>query len=321
MRLLRVFAWLFPSYLQINVAAVGAAAAVGGAYMSSQGAKSAANTQAASANAANGLTQDQYNQTRADNRPFLQNGTAGNNLLAAYLGIDAPTKTYAQLMAELGPNYFDYGRYSGKKYNHPEWAIPEVNRILEQQKQQQAQQEKMKQAGQFGSLLKSFDSNDLANDAIYQSTFQNALDQGNQGINRQAAATGSQLSGATLKALSRFGANTAATYGNDAYNRYNTNQSNIYNRLAGISGSGQTAVNNVSASGQTAAGQMGNNLIGVGNARGASAIAGANSFNNALSQGINGYQTQQLISALNSPANNQYIPSSSYYANNDLLAP
>jgi hypothetical protein len=59
MRLLRVFAWLFPSYLQINVAAVGAAAAVGGAYMSSQGAKSAANTQAASAKAANGLTQDQ----------------------------------------------------------------------------------------------------------------------------------------------------------------------------------------------------------------------------------------------------------------------
>jgi hypothetical protein len=306
----------------MSVAWVGVGVAAAGAYASSQSAKGAADSQAASANAANGLTQDQYNQTRLDNRPFLQNGTAANNLLASYLGIDAPNKTYDQLMAELGPNYYDYGRYSGKKYNHPEWATPEVNNILEQQKQQQAQQDQMKQSGQFGSLLKSFDANDLANDAIYQSTFQNALDQGNQGINRQAAATGSMLSGATLKALSRFGANTAATYGNDAYNRYNTNQSNIYNRLAGISGSGQTAVNNVSSAGQNASTQMGNNLIGVGNARGASSIAATNGYNNALTQGVNGYQSQQLINGLNNQGTGyQYIPSSSYYANNDLLAP
>jgi hypothetical protein len=284
----------------------GVAAAVGGAYISSQASKSASDQQAASANAANGLTQDQYNQTRADNRPFLQNGTAASNALANYLGITPQAKTYDQLMAELGPNYFDYGRYSGKKYEHPERAIPEINRILEQQKQQQAQAEQMKQAGTYGSLLKAFDANDLANDPIYQNTINFALDQGTQGINRQAAATGSQLSGATLKALSRFGANTAATYGNDAYNRYNTNQSNIFNRLSGVSGTGQQAVNQVSSAGQQASAQMGNNLIGIGNARGASSIAQGNAFGNALTQGANYYQNQQYANALNGGNDNWY---------------
>lgn len=281
-----------------------AAAIVGGSVVggliSANAPGKAANAQAGAASAANGLSQDQYNQTRADQRPFQQTGVAGNNLLSAYLGIGAQNKTYDQLMAELGPNYFDYGTTSGKKYNHPELAIPEINRILNEQKTQAAQVEQMKQDGTFGSLLRNFGQSDLDNDVIYQNTFQNALDSGTKGVNQQASATGSLLSGNTLKALTRFGANTTATYGNDSYNRFNTNQNNTYNRLAGISGAGQNANAQVQSAGQNYSNSVGNNLIGAANARGASAIAGANSFNSTLSQGANAYQQQNLINSLGS---------------------
>jgi hypothetical protein len=208
---------------------------------------------------------------------------------------------------------------SGKRYPDANGLAAEVERRLQEQDQRVAVQNKMQQDGTYGSLLKPFSQDDLNNDVVYNSGLQFGLDQGTQAINRQAAATGSQLSGATIKALTRFGNDYGSTKANDAYNRFNTTQSNTYNRLAGISGAGQQATNQVSSAGQTNAQYQGNNLIGAGNARGASAIAGANGFNNALSSGVNAYQNQQLINSLGQT--NQYIPSSAYYANNDLLAP
>ena len=155
---------------------------------------------------------------------------------------------------------------------------------------------------EYGSLLRNFSQSDLEADPIYRNTVNFALEQGNQGINRQAAASGNLLSGATLKALSRFGANTAATYGNDAYNRYNTNQNNTYNRLAGLSGAGRQATNQVSASGQNYANQVGNNLTSLGNARGASAIAQGNAWGNAAGQLGNAYMQNQYMNNYGSSA-------------------
>jgi hypothetical protein len=169
----------------------------------------------------------------------------------------------------------------------------------------QAQQEKSAAAQtvqandpSYGSLLRSFSAEDLANDPIYQSTYQNALDTGTKAANQQASATGSLLSGNTLKALTRFGANTAATYGNDAYNRYNTNQSNVFNRLSGVSGTGQQSAGQVAASGQNYANNVSANQIGLGNARGASAIAQGNALTGALNTGVNAYAQNQYMNSL-----------------------
>lgn len=289
---------------QVAAAVVGAG--VGGALISSSAAKSAANSQANAANQANATQMAQYNQTRADNAPFLANGTAASNKLSTLLGtadtssLKGVQDIYTKLLANANNEHIQrYGIGMDESSDTKDIAAWKTQ-LLNQAQQQylDAGGQEASQDPQYGSLLKSFDANDLANDPIYQSTFQNAMDSGTKGVNQQAAATGSMLSGNTLKALSRFGANTAATYGNDAYNRYNTNQSNTYNKLAGISGSGQTAVNQVSSSGQNAANNIAQNQIGVGNARGASSIASANAYGNALSTGVNAYQNQSYMNSL-----------------------
>ena len=66
---------------------IGAGASLIGGYMSSNAAKDAANTQAASADRAAQLQNEQFNLTRADQKPFLEAGYAGENRLMELLGL------------------------------------------------------------------------------------------------------------------------------------------------------------------------------------------------------------------------------------------
>jgi hypothetical protein len=74
----------------LSAAAIGGIAAgvgaVGGAYISSQGAKSAANTQAAAANNATQLQQQQWQQTQQNLQPYMQLGTSAINPLLVAMG-------------------------------------------------------------------------------------------------------------------------------------------------------------------------------------------------------------------------------------------
>jgi len=55
---------------------------------------------------------------------------------------------------------------------------------------------------------------------------------------------------------------------NNAYNRFNTDQTNQYNRLAGIAGSGQTATNQMGAAASNYGTNVGNNLTNTASAIG-----------------------------------------------------
>jgi hypothetical protein len=138
----------------------------------------------------------------------------------------------------------------------------------------------------FGSLTRRFSASDMAADPVYNSGLQFGLDQGTQGINRQAAAGGSMLSGATLKALTRFGNDYGSTKANESYNRFNTDQNSQYNKLAGLSGAGQQATNQVSAAGQNMANNISQSQQGVGNARGSAYLSQGNAWQNALNGGV-----------------------------------
>jgi hypothetical protein len=103
-----------------------------------------------------------------------------------------------------------------------------------------------------------------------------AMKEGLKAIERSAAAKGNALSGATSKALSRYGTDYATTKVNDVYNRDlttygtnqntgNTNRGNLYNRLAALAGVGQTATQNSLSSGAQYATNTGNNLTGTAN--------------------------------------------------------
>lgn len=133
-----------------------------------------------------------------------------------------------------------------------------------------------------GDLLKRFTMADRDADPVYQSGLEFGLNEGRKAIDSRALATGMYDSGATLKALTRYGNDYGSTKANDSYNRFNQDQTNIFNRLAGVSGAGQTATNAVTAAGANAANQIGQSIEGAGNSRAASVIGGANAWSNAL---------------------------------------
>lgn len=91
------------------------------------------------------------------------------------------------------------------------------------------------------------------------------LSEGMKSINRSAAGQGSLLSGATMKALQRYGEGLASQEYGD-----------VFNRLAGMAGTGQvTAAQSAQQAGQT--GQaIGQNTLAAGNARASGYINAAN---------------------------------------------
>jgi hypothetical protein len=146
---------------------------------------------------------------------------------------------------------------------------------------------------QFGSLLSKFGLNDLNNDVVYKSGLDFGLAEGEKAINRRASAFGGYDSGATLKALTRFGNDYGTTKAEGAYNRFNTDKLNSYNMLMGGTGVGQNAVNTDANTGTNLATAIGSAQMGAGNARAAGVVGGANAWGNALSGVGNAWNAYQ----------------------------
>lgn len=99
--------------------------------------------------------------------------------------------------------------------------------------------------GDYGSLLERFDLTKFEEDPSYQYI----QDQSNKALERSMAAQGVTLGGAgygdinpqVASALAEQNQNLASTEYNNAYNRYNTDQSNVFNMLMGTAGMGQGA--------------------------------------------------------------------------------
>lgn len=166
--------------------------------------------------------------------------------------------------------------------------------------------------GAYASFLHKFDQRDLNNDPVYQNGLQFGMDQGVAGINARAIAGGGYDSGATLKALTRYGNDYGSTKAGGAFDRYNMQQNQFYNRLAGITGTGQTATNStqqagaqagsqIANAGATASGNINEAIAGAGNARAAGIVSGGNAWGNAASgvnNAFNNYSANKRLEAL-----------------------
>ncbi len=130
-----------------------------------------------------------------------------------------------------------------------------------------------------GSLTSRFTGADVANDPGYQF----GMTQGMRAIDNSASARGG-IGGAALMAGTRYAQDYAGTKYNDAFNRWNTENTGTYNRLANIAGLGQQAVSQVGAAGQNFANQAGSNMIGAGNAAAANSLNQGNIYGNAMNQ-------------------------------------
>jgi hypothetical protein len=115
-------------------------------------------------------------------------------------------------------------------------------------------------------------------------------------IENSAAARGMQLSGSTLKDLSRFSQDYASQEYGNAYGRFMGERGDQFNRLASLAGIGQSASQATGANAAAALGNMGNqvgsNILGAGNAMAAGQVGAANAINS----GINSYFLRQALS-------------------------
>lgn len=250
---------------------VGAVTAAVGVYSANQAKKSsknAANAMTGAADASNQLQWDALQQARSDQAPFRGAGLAGLNEYMAMLGLPQgagstalaasdPASAYLQANPDVAADdYFSqnplkhfqqYGQKEGRAWG----AAPG--------------------SGQGGGSGYSHQTQQQAFDR-FRSTpgYQFGLNEGQKNVETSAAARGGLFSGATGKALQRFGNDYADQQGYRPY----------MNSLASLAGIGQTASAQSGQWGQQTGFNMGQNLLNAGQNR-ASGLLASGASNNA----------------------------------------
>jgi hypothetical protein len=151
------------------------------------------------------------------------------------------------------------------------------------------------------------------------------MKEGLNAMNATAAARGGLISGNALKAGQVYGQEMGSQeYGNafnrylsnyaNAQNTYQLNRNNLIDPLKFLTGVGQGAAAGQAANIGNFANASAANTIGAANAQAAGQIGSANAYTNAVGQGINAYQTNQLInrSAYSNPSSSSLFGANSY---------
>lgn len=296
-----------------SVAAMVGSQLIGGV-MQSGAASDAADTQAAAGDRATAEQRRQYDTTRADLQPYRDaGGTALQALLtrlglgnpnassAAAAGIKKPTLADAQAeqlawhQAKYGSGYTAgsdmaandqqtqarYDRMMGE-YNAQIAALPQDTATAAPDPQ-------------FGDLLRKFTMDDFQNDPVTKASFDFGMSEGEKAVQRMFGSRGMSRSGAAVKAATRFATDYTGTKAGESYNRFTADQGNVFNKLAAVSGIGQTATNTTAQAGQTATNAISDITVGTGNARGAASIASGNAYGNAASNISNQISSQYTL--------------------------
>lgn len=188
----------------------------------------------------------------------------GGNLVSGFLGANASRRAAnAQLDASREANALTRSIYDQQRADFAPYREAGVSAL-----------------SQIQNLLRN------PNAITEQPDYKFGLDQGTRALNSGAAARGMTYSGAQGKALTRFGQDYAGTKLNDSYNR-----------LASIAGIGQQATGATSNAAGNYGAQVGNNLIGMGNAQGSSYVGGANAWGGAIGNALQNYQQQPMLDA------------------------
>jgi hypothetical protein len=125
--------------------------------------------------------------------------------------------------------------------------------------------------------------------------YQFRLQQGQEATNRMANMGGGMISGNALRGAQDYTQGLASTEYNKAFDRFQTNRTNIYNTLAGIAGLGQNAYNTSAQTGTTAAGNIGGTIANVGAAQAGGQVGASNALAGGLQNAGNQYYLSQLL--------------------------
>jgi hypothetical protein len=123
--------------------------------------------------------------------------------------------------------------------------------------------------------------------------------QGQEATNRMANTAGGLIGGNALQGLQNYSQGLASQEYGNAFNRFQTQRTNIYNTLAGIAGLGQNAYNTAAQTGTQAANTVGNTIQGLGAAQASGTVGSANALAGGLQGAGNQYMLSQILASKN----------------------
>lgn len=299
-------------------AGIGAAGAIGGGILASKGAKSAANTAAASNAENNALQREVYGQNTQNLKPFMQRGNAAGDTYNALLGLpgaqdngagntggDTDWAAYArgepdalnwwnvhdQFEPQFGGDIAKYGQFH--------WSNDQK---LGNQARDLTPYKIAPQTALNGSTAMT-GANNAFRQYIDNSDYAFRQNEGDKGLNAGYAAKGLLESGAAMKALERYRGNLQAGYRNE-YMGHLGNQQGVglsgANALAGVGTNYANAVganNQANASVQANAALAGSNALGSGLAGAGAAIG--NAFAPRFGSSYGGFNVGQATQGFN----------------------
>lgn len=300
-------------------AVVGIAGSLISSSMASDASSEASAAQQAASREAVAEQRRQYDLTRQDLAPWRDVGSQAVTRLGTLLGLGAPNATgvtEAQLRASgrfgnpvqwvPGSPFQAPGQWVGSgdtimqemvtQYRYPDGSVSDqpfmqIGSGIDEDALQ-AELARLNALGadpEYGSLMQDFSLADFEKDPGYEFR----LSEGNKAIDRAASARGSFDSGATLKALLKYGQDFASNEFQNAWNRDASNKTRKYNFLAGTSGLGQTSANTLAVTGQNMANNVSDLLVGAGNARAAGIVGSSNAWQSGI-QGAANSATQAM---------------------------
>lgn len=329
----------------LGAGAIGASAAGNAAATQAQSSEYAANLQEQEAANALNFEQQQWATTQANEAPFIGAGQGATTTLENLLGIQPPasapaTNVPTAPVAVNGAPAAPVGVAGGTPSNLGTLAAaggpiaaptvgPSIARPTANVPGSPVDATGGPGTPGWGSLLASYPGGSFTAPTAAQAAatpgYEFTLQQGEQALQRSAAAQGNLLTGGTAKDLIGYGQGLASTDYEQAYNNalnsYNTNynvwaqnQANEFNRLAAVAGFGQTSAGTLGQLGAQTAGTVSNTSLGAGqqigqslqNAGAATAsgyVGAANAYGGALNNLGNEASTLALLQGLKSGSN------------------
>jgi len=140
------------------------------------------------------------------------------------------------------------------------------------------------------------------------------LKEGQQALDRSAAARGGLISGAALKAATRYGQDMGSQEYTNAFNRYQVERAARLNPLQSLTGMGQTTANTLGSAGQNMATNVGEAYMGGANARASGYVGQANALTSGLGTYLNYRQGNNMVNAMRyGPNYGQFTPGSNAF--------
>jgi hypothetical protein len=244
----------------------------------------AASTQADAANNSTAAQQQMYQQTAANEAPYRSAGSAATSELQYLLGIgpDPSAQSYAPVTGGSGGGYSNTmysdgvparffagggaaGDRGGGRMTNGGNAATGTH------------------SGGYGSLLKQFDINTFHQ---MSPAYRFGLQQGQQGVLNGEEANMGALSGAAQKDLMAFNQGYADNAFNNAFNQYQTQQGNIYQRLGGLAQLGQAAASNQATGASSFANGIGQSMTNAGTAAAGGIVGATNSITGSINSAL-----------------------------------